>query len=265
MHRDRRLILTVLPLLASNVEGFLVNPASQPRAISNGVRTPTIRFAEEEYVEPAEASDEGFTSDSIGINGDYEAEEAQAPFDVESADEPKEEAPKVPSIPVDEAVMKVLQMGASTGRGEFATVTQKDQTMKWIEAIEMANPTPEPSKKTSMMNGRWELLYSSTQLFRSSPFFMAGRAVCSTPDQAKQYDWFCDMHRAALAISTIGQVRQVVSDTRLVSEFEVKVGSIPFLNDFTPFSYSGGLPVRIETFLNKMLFSMNTQFGLLTS
>mmetsp|Transcript_918 Transcript_918/g.2392 ORF Transcript_918/g.2392 Transcript_918/m.2392 type:complete len:203 (+) Transcript_918:2695-3303(+) len=75
---------------------------------------------------------------------------------------------------------------------------------------------------------------------------MAGRAVCSTPEQAKQYDWFCDMHRKALAISSIGQVRQIISPTRMTSEFEVQVGAVPFLSDFTPFRYSGGWPVTIE-------------------
>jgi hypothetical protein len=54
------------------------------------------------------------------------------------------------------------------------------------------------------------------------------------------------MHRKALAISTIGAVRQVISSDRLVSEFEVKTGAIPFLSDFTPFSYSGGLPVTVD-------------------
>jgi hypothetical protein len=75
---------------------------------------------------------------------------------------------------------------------------------------------------------------------------MAGRAVCTTDDQAKQYDWFCDMHRKALAMSNIGQVRQIVSSNRIVSEFEVQAGAVPFLNDLTPFSYSGGLPVSID-------------------
>lgn len=255
MHRDQRFIFVFLPLLTFSVEGFFVT-LSQPGSISKGLRTRTIRFADEagDRVEPSEASnDEEFriapngADEEVFITAEVEVED-EAPLDVEGVDgTPVEEAqePVAPSIP-DETIIKLLQMGASTGRGEFATVAQKDQAMEWIEAIEMANPTPEPSKKSSMMNGRWELLYSSTQLFRSSPFFMAGRAVCSTPDEAKQYDWFCDMHRAALAISTIGQVRQVVSDTRLVSEFEVSVGAIPFLSDFTPFKYSGGLPGTIE-------------------
>ncbi|CAJ1930889.1 unnamed protein product [Cylindrotheca closterium] len=249
MHRDNRLSLALLPLFAYNVQGFLMN---NPASIANGVRMPTIRFAEaEDYFAPPEASEDDKSPERIVTNGDIEgapikAEEAEAPYDVETDDEPSPAEKFMLSMSSDKTIMKLLQMGSSTGRGEFATVAQKDQAMEWIEALEMVNPTPEPSKKTEMMNGRWELLYSSTQLFRSSPFFMAGRAVCSTPEQAKQYDWFCDMHRAALAVSTIGQVRQVVSDTRLVSEFEVKVGAVPFLSDFTPFSYSGGLPVTVE-------------------
>ncbi len=56
------------------------------------------------------------------------------------------------------------------------------------------------------------------------------------------------MHRAALAISTIGGVRQVITkDGRLVNEFEVRAGAIPFLSDFLPsLRYSGGLPFTID-------------------
>lgn len=139
----------------------------------------------------------------------------------------------------------LLRIAASSGRGEFASNDQKDKATELIAALEKNNPTREPTNNP-MINGRWELVYSSTQLFRSSPFFMAGRAVCSTKDQADQYDWFCEMHRQALAISNIGTVRQVISPTLIVSEFEVKVGAVPFLNDFTPFSYGGGMPLTID-------------------
>jgi hypothetical protein len=56
------------------------------------------------------------------------------------------------------------------------------------------------------------------------------------------------MHRAALAISTIGIVRQVISrDGKLTNEFEVKVGAVPFISDFLPMlKYSGGLPLTID-------------------
>eukprot|EP00534_Pseudo-nitzschia_fraudulenta_P001429 CAMPEP_0201124764 /NCGR_PEP_ID=MMETSP0850-20130426/17086_1 /ASSEMBLY_ACC=CAM_ASM_000622 /TAXON_ID=183588 /ORGANISM="Pseudo-nitzschia fraudulenta, Strain WWA7" /LENGTH=412 /DNA_ID=CAMNT_0047392377 /DNA_START=74 /DNA_END=1312 /DNA_ORIENTATION=- len=145
----------------------------------------------------------------------------------------------------EETLVALLRIAASTGRGEFADNGQKDQAAKLVSMLEANNPTPEPTNNP-LINGRWELVYSSSQLFRSSPFFMAGRAVCGTKDQADQYDWFCDMHRRALAISNIGTVRQIISPTLMVSEFEVKVGAVPFLNDFTPFSYSGGLPFTID-------------------
>lgn len=147
------------------------------------------------------------------------------------------------SAVTDDPLSGLLRIASSTGRGEFATEAQKQDASSLIAQLESQNPTPNPTE-SNLINGKWELLYSSTQLFRSSPFFMAGRAVCQTEDEAKQYDWFCDMHRAALAISNIGAVRQIISPTgRMVSEFEVKVGAIPFLSDLTPFRYSGGMPV----------------------
>ena len=32
----------------------------------------------------------------------------------------------------------------------------------------------------------------------------------------------------------------------MVNEFEVKAGAVPFLSDFTPFRYSGALPVTVD-------------------
>ena len=142
-------------------------------------------------------------------------------------------------------VTSLLRIGAASDRGQAASDTEKEQALDLICNLEASAATV-PS--AGDVNGTWEVVYSSTQLFRSSPFFMAGRAVCKTPEEAEQYDWFCDMHRAALAISTIGKVRQIIGGypSRMTSEFEVKVGAIPFLSDFTPFAYSGGWPVAIE-------------------
>ena len=156
-------------------------------------------------------------------------------------------------------IQSLLVTAASSDRGQFASNDQKSKMEEIIVQLEssqqaksdedstisstttISNPT-----QSSSIQGTWELLYSSTQLFRSSPFFMAGRAVCQTEEEAKRYDWFCDMHRAALAISEIGKVRQIIGPTRMVSEFEVSVGAVPFVSDFTPFAYSGGLPFTIE-------------------
>jgi hypothetical protein len=147
-------------------------------------------------------------------------------------------------------LQKMLMIASSTDRGQFASKEQKSSMAVLISHLETLNSSDNPAvsapAESIEIQGTWELLYSDTQLFRSSPFFMAGRAVCQTEEDARKYDWFCDMHRAALAISEIGKVRQIISSERLVSEFEVTVGSIPFLSDFTPFRYSGGLPFTIN-------------------
>jgi len=147
----------------------------------------------------------------------------------------------------------ILRIAASTDRGQNANASQKERVSNLIASLESNAPkhdSEEGSSTTipSYLVGTWELLYSNTQLFRSSPFFLAGRSTCKTPEQAAQYNWFCNMHRAALAISTIGGVRQVITkDGRLVNEFEVRAGAIPFLSYFVPsLRYSGGLPFTID-------------------
>jgi hypothetical protein len=110
------------------------------------------------------------------------------------------------------------------GRG--AKPSQRKEAEQLITVLELNNPTSEPMNSniiygkwmnSNIIYGKWELLYSSTQLFRSSPFFMARRAVCMTSDQAQQYDWFCDMHRKALVISNIGPVQQNISSTSVIN------------------------------------------------
>ncbi|KAL3777362.1 hypothetical protein ACHAW5_002639 [Stephanodiscus triporus] len=154
----------------------------------------------------------------------------------------------------------ILRIAASTDRGQNADSSQKESVSALIASLESSYSAPKkqtpPDEEAganiiiipSYMTGTWELLYSNTQLFRSSPFFLAGRSTCKTNEEAKRYDWFCDMHRAALAISTIGNVRQVITKRGgLINEFEVKVGAVPFLSDLVPgWKYSGGLPLTID-------------------
>lgn len=173
----------------------------------------------------------------------------EAEVESNSSDEETEQTMKGSLLEISQIKNSLLSIAASSDRGQFASEQQKQDSSDLISQLEELNPDEDTI--SSKAQGTWELVYSDTQLFRSSPFFMAGRAVCETEEQAKQYDWFCDMHRAALAISTIGKVRQIISSSELISEFEVKVGAVPFVSDFlpafVPFSrYSGGLPLTIE-------------------
>lgn len=134
----------------------------------------------------------------------------------------------------------LLALGAATNRGETADAAEKDEARRLAAELEALYHGEQTGSLDSRCSGTWELVLSDTQLFRSSPFFMAGRAVCSDAAEARRYDAFCDLHRAALAISTIGKVRQIVdlasfdADGSIISEFEVRAGAVPFVTDVLP-------------------------------
>jgi hypothetical protein len=164
-----------------------------------------------------------------------------------------QDEPSSPSIDIMAIQNSILRVAASTDRGQYASASQKESVASLVHGLECNKPKrtdafSDSSTVPSYLVGTWELIYSTNQLFRSSPFFLAGRATCKNQQEVDQYNWFCDMHRAALAVSTIGVVRQVISrDGKLTNEFEVKVGSVPFISDFLPsVKYSGGLPFTID-------------------
>lgn len=193
-----------------------------------------------------------FDTDAEPDSSDEESkkkESKQAPAEPDVSEENKDDEKKLPFYlkalaGKGDNISFIQSLGAITGRGEFATPTQKQAAAKAITALEAVNPTKRPMTSDNIY-GRWELMYCSTQLFRSSPFFMAGRAVCKTKYERDRFNWFCDMHRQALAISNIQAVRQIITKSgRIVSEFEVAAGAIPFVG--AKKGYSGGLPLVIE-------------------
>lgn len=194
-----------------------------------------------------ESEDEETSTDSSSTVGD-EPSDVNSELSMDDAGSDRD-ADKVKTETFDgtgKTMQKLLELSARTGRGEFASQEERHAAMDLVQVLEGDKTMLPGVAWNEKMYGRWELVYSSTELFRSSPFFMAARAVCTTDEQTQQYNWFCEMHRKSLAISTIGSVRQIVSPSRLISEFEVSAGAIPFLRKFSPFSYSGGLPVAIQ-------------------
>ena len=229
LNRQKALLLCSGVFLINHALGFIVpSPAT--------LRPRTFLYSSQDDISPSDIEEEHELVASM-------MEEPSEPVKVVNG----EETPIEIDTLLERTKLKneFLTLIASTDRGQVASTYQKETASTIISELAALNPIEETTT-SSFSRGTWELVYSDTQLFRSSPFFMAGRAVCQDGDEAERYDWFCDMHRAALAISIIGKVRQIVSSEKLVSEFEVKVGSIPFLNDFTPFAYSGGLPMTIE-------------------
>jgi hypothetical protein len=130
----------------------------------------------------------------------------------------------VPQVEDTEGLKKELLLAVScTARGQQLDKRPNEAVSAVARRLE-AQGAPTDMQ---LLNGRWNLAYCSTYLFRSSPFWMAGRATCQDGEEAKRYDWFCDQHRKATMVSEIGAVRQIVTPDRLVSEFETTVAAAP--------------------------------------
>ena len=101
-----------------------------------------------------------------------------------------------------------------------------------VTQLEALNPTADPALNSQ---GDWELCFSSTQSFRSSPFFLAIRAFMGDDNQEMAENAFT-IHDRATTASRVGKVRQIIDkdNTELVSEYDLSVGLLP------------GLPVRVK-------------------
>ena len=148
-----------------------------------------------------------------------------------------EASPSQPSLPnlAERRPLKtaLLALAARTARGELATEAERLQGLDLVTRLEAYNPIPFPATD-ALVCGAWELVWSSTYLFKSSPFFLAARAVCTTSQQAEQFNLFCRLHREALAFTQIGKVTQRITPGLIVSEFATTGAMVP------------GLPVAVK-------------------
>ena len=92
------------------------------------------------------------------------------------------------SVSVQDVKRDLLAAAAASGRGEAASSTQKDEISNLSSKLIPMNPTESPVT-SAYINGTWELVYSSSFAFRSSPFFWAvGKLL------GPQADFFYDAH-----------------------------------------------------------------------
>lgn len=170
------------------------------------------------------------------VDDDYPSD-----YDVEDL-EPTSKSVAVDLEEDDEAIRDALKrelllLASVTNRGEFASPEEKDIIVDLVTQLEALNPTAEPALQCS---GEWDLVLSSTQSFRSSPFFMAIRAAVPDQNKAMVENGF-NIHDRATTASRIGHVRQTIAtsknlagDQELISEVDVNLGILP------------GFPVRVR-------------------
>jgi hypothetical protein len=129
--------------------------------------------------------------------------------------------------------MKLLDISSRTNRGEFASTLQVEDALDVVTQLESLNPSfdDEGEGNKFSMEGKWDLVFTDTQLFLSSPFFMTVRELLGS-DAAKQ---LLDLHRLQMNTGEIGTVQQVITSSSLTSNVNIRNGLVPGL----PFSMRG--------------------------
>lgn len=128
----------------------------------------------------------------------------------------------------DELKRELLLLSSVTNRGEYASKDEQNMLIDLVAQLEAINPTKDPAMN---LQGEWDLCLSSTQFFRSSPFFQSLRRIMDQPMSSN----FFDIHDKATTGGRIGRVRQIITENKLTSEVDLEVGVLPGL----PFKVKG--------------------------
>eukprot|EP00536_Pseudo-nitzschia_multiseries_P006019 jgi/Psemu1/296093/fgenesh1_pm.124_\ len=169
----------------------------------------------------------------------YDYADDGSPSDYDSSDLP----PEIKQVAVDEreedvAIREALKqelllLASVTDRGAYCSKEERDIVIDLVAQLEALNPTKDPASLVSC-RGEWDLGYSSTQLFRSSPFFQAIRVAVGDDNKETAENGFA-LHAQATSGSRVGRVRQIVTEDKLISEVDLEVGVVPGI----PFSIQG--------------------------
>lgn len=126
---------------------------------------------------------------------------------------------------------ELLLLASVTNRGLYSNKDEAGLVLDLVSQLEALNPTANPADHCE---GEWDLCYSSTQLFRSSPFFQAIRVAVGDDNKQMAENGF-KLHDRATAGGRIGRVRQILKQNQLVNELDLEVGVVPGL----PFKVKG--------------------------
>ena len=111
---------------------------------------------------------------------------------------------------------KLFQISTRCNRGEdTSNLTLNEEALEIISDLESLNPAFIMPEGTYSLDGDWELIYSDSQLFTSSPFFLSLKQEFFR-DNLDQANLAFDLHRAATAT---GRIKKVLQNIDLSGKF----------------------------------------------
>ena len=157
---------------------------------------------------------------------------------------------------------QIYQVAAATDRGQrmnaLIAPMYQNKLLEMNKLVEDLLPLSDEITK-SAIEGEWELIYSSVELFRSSPFFLAIEKALN--DKSKS-DLFFKLHLlqvGSFGLSTVGRVGQYLNFNKeeMISTFDTTIfglTTIPIFGWFKLLPTFGG---RVITLAKKLQLKDN--------
>ena len=169
----------------------------------------------------------------------------------------------------DEVKKKIYQIAAITDRGQrlnpFVSPMYQDKLKEMEDLIQdLEKHNSEVSEEK--LSGEWELIYSTVELFRSSPFFLAIEKALNNEFKSNLFFKLHQLQVGSFGLSTIGRIAQNIDFEKkeFISTFDTIIfglTTIPILGWFKLLPTFGGRVITFSDELNLKdnLLKMNLQ------
>ena len=164
---------------------------------------------------------------------------------------------------IDEIKKRIYQIAAVTDRGQrlnkLIASIYKEKTEEMEDLIERLESFKSEVSEEKL-SGEWELIYSSVELFRSSPFFLAIEKALNDEFKSNLFFKLHQLQVGSFGLSTIGRIAQNIDfeKNEFISTFDTIIfglTTIPILGWFKLLPTFGG---RVVTLANELKLKDNS-------
>ena len=166
-----------------------------------------------------------------------------------------------------EVKKKIYQISATTDRGQRLNPFVSPMYQEKLKEMEqLVNDLEKQNSEISeeKLSGEWELIYSTVELFRSSPFFLAIEKALNDEYKSNLFFKLHQLQVASFGLSTIGRIAQNIDFEKkeFISTFDTIIfglTTIPILGWFKLLPTFGGRVITLadELNLNDNILQMN--------
>ena len=168
---------------------------------------------------------------------------------------------------VHEVKKKLYQISAITDRGQRLNPFVSPMYQEKLKEMEqLVNDLEKQNSEISeeKLSGEWELIYSTVELFRSSPFFLAIEKALNDKYKSNLFFKLHQLQVGSFGLSTIGRIAQNIDFEKkeFISTFDTIIfglTTIPILGWFKLLPTFGGRVITLadELNLNDNILQMN--------